>query len=72
MNGKVVAFQGEHGAYSEQAIRKLLGESPVTIPCRSFQEMLNLVPGWKSRLRNSPRGKLSGWYSDSRLRCFDG
>ena len=43
MNGKVVAFQGEHGAYSEQAIRKLLGESPVTIPCRSFQEMLNLV-----------------------------
>ncbi len=38
-----IAFQGEHGAYSEQAIRKLLGESPVTIPCRSFQEMLKLV-----------------------------
>ena len=48
MNGKVVAFQGEHGAYSEQAIRKLLGESPVTIPCRSFQEMLNLVQDEKA------------------------
>jgi prephenate dehydratase len=48
LNGKVVAFQGEHGAYSEQAIRKLLGESPVTIPCRSFQEMLNLVQDEKA------------------------
>ena len=48
MNGKVIAFQGEHGAYSEQAIRKLLRESPVTIPCRSFQEMLNLVQDEKA------------------------
>ncbi|WP_292593425.1 MULTISPECIES: prephenate dehydratase [unclassified Mesotoga] len=48
MNGKVVTFQGEHGAYSEQAIRKLLRESPVTIPCRSFQEMLNLVQDEKA------------------------
>jgi len=38
-----IAFQGEHGAYSEQAIRKLLGESPVTLPCRSFQEILDFV-----------------------------
>ena len=40
---KSIAFQGEHGAYSEQAIKKLSGESPITIPCRSFREMLNLV-----------------------------
>ena len=38
-----IAFQGEHGAYSEQAIRKLFGESPTTFPCRSFREMLKLV-----------------------------
>ncbi len=38
-----IAFQGEHGAYSEQAIRKLFGESPITTPCRSFREMLKLV-----------------------------
>ncbi len=43
MERNIVAFQGEHGAYSEQAIRKLLGETPVTLPCRSFQEMLDFV-----------------------------
>jgi prephenate dehydratase len=40
---KSIAFQGEHGAHSEQAIRKLSGESPITIPFRSFREMLKLV-----------------------------
>lgn len=43
MKKKTIAFQGEHGAYSEQAIRKSLGDSPVTLPCRSFREMLKLV-----------------------------
>ena len=40
---KSIAFQGEHGAYSEQAIRKLSEELPITIPFRSFWEMLKLV-----------------------------
>ncbi len=32
----VVAFQGEHGAYSEQAIRQHFGPGVTTLPCRTF------------------------------------
>ncbi len=35
----VVAFQGEHGAYSEQAVRQHFGQEPTTLPCRSFLEI---------------------------------
>ena len=33
------AFQGERGAFSEDAALRLLGENTVTIPCRSFDEI---------------------------------
>ncbi|MFN2168499.1 MAG: prephenate dehydratase [Anaerolineae bacterium] len=33
----VVAFQGEHGAYSEQAVRQHFGDAAATLPCRSFE-----------------------------------
>lgn len=32
----VVAFQGEHGAYSEQAVRQHFGPEVTTLPCRTF------------------------------------
>ncbi|MFZ2486737.1 MAG: prephenate dehydratase [Anaerolineae bacterium] len=34
---KIVAFQGEHGAYSEQAARQHFGLEIVTLPCASFE-----------------------------------
>ena len=38
----IVAFQGEHGAYSEQAARQHFGAS-VTLPCRSFLDITNTL-----------------------------
>jgi len=38
-----VAFQGEHGAFSEEAARKLLGPETVTMPFRKFEEMFDAV-----------------------------
>jgi len=32
----VVAFQGEHGAYSEEAVRLHFGPGVTTLPCRTF------------------------------------
>ncbi|HTG16237.1 MAG TPA: prephenate dehydratase [Blastocatellia bacterium] len=38
-----VAFQGERGAFSEDAARQLLGESVETLACRTFDEMFGAV-----------------------------
>lgn len=40
-----VAFQGEAGAFSESAARRLLGEPLATIPCPTFEEMFAAVSG---------------------------
>jgi prephenate dehydratase len=37
------AFQGERGAFSEDAARQLLGPNVDTIPCRTFEEMFEAV-----------------------------
>jgi prephenate dehydratase len=39
----VVAFQGEAGAYSEQAVRQHFGEKVTTLPCHSFAEIFAAV-----------------------------
>lgn len=38
-----VAFQGEMGAFSNEAARKLLGNDVPLVPCRSFDEMFAAV-----------------------------
>ena len=42
-----VAFQGEHGAYSEEAIRAYYGEVE-TVPCESFDQLFESVISSKS------------------------
>lgn len=39
----VVAFQGIHGAYSEEAVRQHFGDSVDTLPCTTFDELFRAV-----------------------------
>ncbi len=39
----VVAFQGEHGAYSEEAIYQHFGREVETLPCRTFGDIFRAV-----------------------------
>ncbi len=43
MSEITVAFQGAHGAYSEEAIRGHLGESVQTLPCESFEAIFEAI-----------------------------
>jgi prephenate dehydratase len=40
---KTIAFQGIHGAYSEQAIRQHFGDEVEVVPCDTFNEMFEAV-----------------------------
>lgn len=39
----VVAFQGEPGAYSQQAVRQHFGPGAATLPCRSFTAIFDAI-----------------------------
>jgi prephenate dehydratase len=39
----VVAFQGEPGAYSEQAVRQHFGAEVAALPCRGFREIFQAI-----------------------------
>lgn len=43
MSGVVVAFQGEPGAYSEEAIRQHFGADVQSLPCASFAEIFRAL-----------------------------
>ena len=43
MSKIIVAFQGEPGAYSEQAVRQHFGTAVTALPCRSFSEIFTAV-----------------------------
>ncbi len=40
---QVVAFQGEHGAFSEEACRRHFGQDVQTLPCRTFEDIFAAV-----------------------------
>ena len=39
----VIAFQGEHGAYSEEAIRCHFGTGVTALPCESFAAIFEAI-----------------------------
>lgn len=39
----IVAFQGEHGAYSEEAVRQHFGAGVETMPCHAFENIFDAV-----------------------------
>lgn len=39
----IIAFQGEHGAYSEQAIKRHFGQQARTLPCRTFLGIIDAL-----------------------------
>jgi len=62
-----VAFQGEHGAYSEEAIRQHFGEEVTTLPCRTFEAIFDAVETGKADygvlpVENSVAGSINKAY----------
>jgi prephenate dehydratase len=59
-----VAFQGEHGAYSEEAIIQHFGESVTTLPCHAFENIFEVVESGKADfgalpVENSSAGSIN-------------
>ncbi len=48
MGKKVVAFQGESGAYSEQGARQFFGNDVETFPCRNFAGIFGAIHSQKA------------------------
>ncbi len=48
MQEPIIAFQGEPGAYSEQAVRQHFGAAARTLPCRSFLEIFAALQNGRS------------------------
>lgn len=62
-----IAFQGEHGAYSEEAVRRHFGEGVTTLPCRAFEDIFRAVNGGRAGLgalpvENSQAGSINKAY----------
>ena len=63
----VVAFQGEHGAYSEEAIRQQFGAEVDTLPSRTFEDIFASLDDDRSTLgvvpvENSLAGSINKAY----------
>jgi prephenate dehydratase len=63
----IVAFQGTHGAYSEEAIRQHFGDSVETLPCESFTDLFKAVETGKATygmqpVENSLAGSVNSAY----------
>ncbi|HHY58071.1 MAG TPA: prephenate dehydratase [Chloroflexi bacterium] len=64
---KIIAFQGEHGAYSEEACRLHFGNDVETLPCRTFEEIFDAVEQGRANygavpVENSTAGSINKSY----------
>ena len=50
----IVAFQGEHGAYSEEALRQHFGPDVETLPCHAFEHIFDAVENGKADFAAAP------------------
>ncbi len=63
----IVAFQGEHGAYSEEAVRQKFGDHVETLPKRSFADIFSAIEGGEADygvlpVENSVAGSINQAY----------
>ena len=63
-----VAFQGEHGSFSEAAAIGILGENCRTVPCRTFEDLYKAVDEGRADYILSP---LENSLVGSVHRCYD-
>src|SRR2546423_2475186 len=63
----VVAFQGERGAFSDEAVRRYFGKQAEPFPCRSFSEVFRAVAAGEVEyglvpVENSQAGSINDVY----------
>ena len=63
----LVAFQGEHGAFSEEAIRQHFGDEAETLPCHAFEDIFAAVDAGQADygavpVENSVAGSINKAY----------
>lgn len=63
-----VAFQGEHGSFSESAALGILGEDCQPVPCRTFEDLYKAIDEGKADYILSP---LENSLVGSVHRCYD-
>jgi prephenate dehydratase len=63
-----VAFQGEPGAFSQIAARKLLGDQARTVACPTFESLFDSIAGGRADLILAP---LENTLAGPVLRCYD-
>jgi prephenate dehydratase len=63
-----VAFQGEPGAFSQIAARKLLGDAVQTVACPTFESLFNSIADLRADLILVP---LENTLAGPVLRCYD-
>lgn len=66
--GTRVAFQGEPGAFSQIAARKLLGDDVATVPCPTFESLFESINQGRADLILAP---LENTLAGPVLRCYD-
>lgn len=63
-----VAFQGEKGSFSEEAVWKIFGDACETVPCKTFEDLYKSVDDKKADYILSP---LENSLVGSVHRCYD-
>ena len=62
-----IAFQGEPGAYSEEAVRQQFGDDVTTLPCQAFEHIFDAVESGRAEfgtvpVENSTAGSINKSY----------